>query len=1060
MAYNYVATSQRPTAVTHSEVGNFTSPTELNLILAKSNRLMIYAVTEEGLTGQHDVPIYGKIASLVLFRVPGEQQDSLFVLTERCQFSVLSYAMGKKEIRTRGHGDMKDRIGKPVDKGKIGIVDPQSRLVGLHLYEGLFKVIPVDPRGNMKESFNIRLDELTVLDIQFLHGCSKPTIAVLFQDQRTKRHVQTHAINVRDKCFIPGPWEKLSNVVEDEAFMLVPIQTPYGGVLVIGEQSIVYYNGSVQKTLPIAQNKMTSFCQVDDDCLRFFLGDLDGGLHVLVLTADAAGAAIEGLHMEPVGRTSSPSCISYLDSSVLFVGSMFGNSQLIRLQEEADEASGSYVEVLDTFDNLGPIVDMCLVDLDKQGQGEVVACCGCNHDGSLRIIKNGIGIEEQASIELEGIKGMWSLREKSDSSFDKYLVQSFTAETRVLAIVNDEMGEVELSGFLPGRTLFCGNMAGDLVLQVTAQGLVLLHTSDMTKAVSKWDVPAGLTVTVATANASNVVVACSGGMLVHLEVDSTAQAISERGTAQFEHEIACLSLNPTANTTSPSESQQTVVNGMEVDESPDVSLAKSHELDNLLAVGTWMDKSVRLLTIPDLTPRVVQSFSTDTQARSVMLVTLEGIHYLMVGLGDGNVLSYPLDMSAGLGSPALGTCKKIALGSKPAELTCFVSKESTCVFVTSDRPTVVYSRGNKVLYANANIGEVGSVCSFHSSDFPDCLALANDASLMIGTIDNIQKLHIRTVKLGEQPRRIAHNEAGRAYAVITAGRADGEPNFVRFLDDTCFEVLHSHELDPCEMGASACSLTFEGDDTPVIVIGTAYIKPAEYEPSAGRLLVFGMEGEGAGRKFTLIAERETAGCIYCMQGFNGMLLAGCNSRVELYRFTEAASGVPELEMACSYKGQVISLYLRTRGEFIIVGDLMRSISLLTYKASQNALEEIARDYSANWMNAVEMIDDDVFIGAENDGNIFTVRKNADAPTDEERARLELQGEFHVGEYINVFTRGSLIANVGQPLHHVFVHISLLMNRPHFFFLAVCEERWRHDWRQAVYIGATLALWYC
>jgi len=36
------------------------------------------------------------------------------------------------------------------------------------------------------------------------------------------------------------------------------------------------------------------------------------------------------------------------------------------------------------------------------------------------------------------------------------------------------------------------------------------------------------------------------------------------------------------------------------------------------------------------------------------------------------------------------------------------------------------------------------------------LALANNSTLLIGTIDEIQKLHIRTVPLHESPRRIAY----------------------------------------------------------------------------------------------------------------------------------------------------------------------------------------------------------------------------------------------------------------------------------------------------------------
>lgn len=36
--------------------------------------------------------------------------------------------------------------------------------------------------------------------------------------------------------------------------------------------------------------------------------------------------------------------------------------------------------------------------------------------------------------------------------------------------------------------------------------------------------------------------------------------------------------------------------------------------------------------------------------------------------------------------------------------------------------------------------------------FPKSLALANNSTLTIGTIDEIQKLHIRTVPLYESPR--------------------------------------------------------------------------------------------------------------------------------------------------------------------------------------------------------------------------------------------------------------------------------------------------------------------
>jgi DNA damage-binding protein 1 len=36
------------------------------------------------------------------------------------------------------------------------------------------------------------------------------------------------------------------------------------------------------------------------------------------------------------------------------------------------------------------------------------------------------------------------------------------------------------------------------------------------------------------------------------------------------------------------------------------------------------------------------------------------------------------------------------------------------------------------------------------------------------------------------------------------------------------------------------------------------------------------------------------------------------------------------------------------------------------------------------MTAAEMLDDEFYVGAENNYNVFTVRKNSDAVTDDER----------------------------------------------------------------------------
>ena len=41
---------------------------------------------------------------------------------------------------TAANGDVLDKVGRPVDAGMAGIIDPGCRMIGLHMYDGLFKV--------------------------------------------------------------------------------------------------------------------------------------------------------------------------------------------------------------------------------------------------------------------------------------------------------------------------------------------------------------------------------------------------------------------------------------------------------------------------------------------------------------------------------------------------------------------------------------------------------------------------------------------------------------------------------------------------------------------------------------------------------------------------------------------------------------------------------------------------------------------------------------------------------------------------------------------------------
>lgn len=928
-----------------------------------------------------DVPIYGRIATLELFRPHGEAQDFLFIATERYKFCVLQWDAETSELITRAMGDVSDRIGRPTDNGQIGIIDPDCRLIGLHLYDGLFKVIPFDNKGQLKEAFNIRLEELQVLDIKFLYGCSKPTIVVLYQDNKDARHVKTYEVALKDKDFVEGPWTQ--NNLDNGADLLIPVPPPLCGVLIIGEETIVYCSANAFKAIPIRPSITKAYGRVDADGSRYLLGDHAGLLHLLVITHEKE--KVTGLKIEPLGETSIASTISYLDNAVVYIGSSYGDSQLIKLNLQPD-AKGSHVEVMERYVNLGPIVDFCVVDLERQGQGQVVTCSGAYKDGSLRIVRNGIGINEQASVELQGIKGMWSLRSSTDDPFDTFLVVSFISETRILAMnLEDELEETEIEGFCSqAQTLFCHDAVYNQLVQVTSTS-VRLVSSTTRDLKDEWHAPQGYSVNVATANATQVLLATGGGHLVYLEIGDGK--LTEIKHAQLDYEISCLDINP-------------------IGENPNYS--------QLAAVGMWTDISVRIFSLPDLNLITKENLGGEIIPRSVLLCAFEGISYLLCALGDGHLLNFLLNMSTG----ELTDRKKVSLGTQPITLRTFSSKNTTHVFAASDRPTVIYSSNKKLLYSNVNLKEVSHMCPFNSAAFPDSLAIAKEGELTIGTIDDIQKLHIRSIPLGEQARRICHQEQSRTFAISSlksqSNAEETEMHFIRLLDDQTFEVISTYPLDTFEYGCSILSCSFSDDNNVYYCVGTAYVLPEENEPTKGRILVFIVE-DG---KLQLIAEKETKGAVYSLNAFNGKLLAAINQKIQLYKWMLRDDGSRELQSESGHHGHILALYVQTRGDFIVVGDLMKSISLLIYKHEEGAIEERARDYNANWMSAVEILDDDIYLGAENNFNIFTVRKNSEGATDEERGRLEVVGEYHLGEFVNRFRHGSLVmrlpdSDVGQ-----------------------------------------------
>lgn len=582
----------------------------------------------------------------------------------------------------------------------------------------------------------------------------------------------------------------------------------------------------------------------------------------------------------------------------------------------------------------------------------------------------------------------------------------------------------------------------------------LIHCANR-NLVAEWNPPNNKRIVVVACNYSQLVCA-SARDVYYLEIRDGS--LVECGHITLDYEVACLDISPlTENPRSPAD---------------------------MVAVGLWTNISAVMLRLPDLQVVHTEKLGGEIIPRSILMTCFEGTDYLLCALGDGSMYYFIMDRVTG----QLTEKKNVTLGTQPTILRTFSSLATMNVFACSDRPTVIYSSNHKLVFSNVNLKEVNHMCSLNAEAYPDSLALATKNSIILGTIDEIQKLHIRTVPLGETPRRIAYQEATQTFGVITV-RMDmqdsqgltpvrqsastqaqnittngGSSTFAAkpgsiataatsssgtefgleveihnllIIDQHTFEVLHAVQFMQSEYAISLMSARLGSETDAYYVVGTALVNPEEPEPKLGRILIYQYADNKVSHCFriliisnhdyllpipllnystysvfqvTMVGEKEVKGACYSLVEFNGKILAAINSTVRLFEWTDDK----DIRLECSHFNTITALYLKTKGDFVLVGDLMRSMMLLQYKQMEGCFEEISRDFEPNWMTAIEILDDDTFLGAENNYNLFVCQKDGAAPTDEERQQMPEVAQFHLGDMINVFRHGSLVMqNVGE-----------------------------------------------
>ncbi|GJE83978.1 DNA damage-binding protein 1 [Phanerochaete sordida] len=800
-------------------------------------------------------------------------------------------------------------------------------------------------------------------------------------------------------------------------------------------------------------------CPADDEMRRFFVGDAYGRLSLLTLN-DAPEFIII-----PLGETSPPTTLSYLSSQVLYVGSVLGDSQLVRIApapvsdadsdtlpipggiqtirpaelaapraESPDDdydmrdafdardgrggkivrTKGRFLDVLARVRNIAPIMDVVLADPDESGQPQIITCSGGANTGSLNVVRTGADFQEMAVLNgVANVTNMWPIRTSFESSSDAYVLTTTLFESSLLRFDDRESltrVDASVAGFVTNVPTIA---VANIPLRATQQG------------------------TSTYVDSSLVVQVTSHGLNL-VEYDPALGSFSKVGNGWSLQqqpnplwkvkEIVAASINPSQFAValnggsvllfnlSP-DRQITLIQSREF---PDREIARlscapldaSKNFSPFVAVAFWQTNTVALLSTKD--PARPLSTHAESGALPALAHSLL-LHNFGLGRNTSDVDFQPYVVAGlvdgtvaciGFRNNELREQKLFSLGVVPVSLSVVKIDAKRAVFATGSRAAVFYwdkqrLRQSPVMLKNITVG-VG----LNTAAYPSCEILATPSSLVIGQIRGVDKMQIRSIPLGcENPRRIAYHPGLNVFGVSLVKSAPARVGEAE-LQDSTFRILDGITFN------TISSFLAEPDEEvsavlalPTGALGAFMVGTVRHQ--------HGEFEPSSGRLilFDLVpvigGERELRKLAEVEANGCVYALASVENGVAVAVNTAVELYAP-VQHENSFALNKVSSWNHNYFVTSLVAKGDRLIcgdaisSVSVLEVLNNNLKTVARDYGPVWPVALEATKDGGVIGANTDGNLFTFALPEDGAA---RNVLERTGSYHLGELVNTFVPG-------------------------------------------------------
>jgi len=967
--YHYAVTAHEPTGVTKSASAHFTAPNHTNLIAVRSRYLDIFRFENNELEKQHKITLNATVDQIGVFRLPENKTESIVLLTRDRQVCVLTYDIEENSIISNFNFEIIEKGKRDCDKLKL-VVFKERPIFGIQVYEGCFHKVTYNSGKWTSHRYDLEACDVEDICFHSNSGGSNLELAVLHPDAREQKHVTVYEILEEAKT-LRKLWS--NSISHASARSLSPL-LKLPGVLVFAHEGVsyVYQNQCVRMNDPI-QHVCLAHCRIRPE--RYIYANTLGILACVMVNTDVQ--TVLSLEYVRLGRVSTPTSMTHLGpNDVVYIASKWGDTQLIHIQDTKQAPPNGLVRVLDEYESIAPIQDMAIVDLDRQGQCQVVTCSGVAHTGAISVLREGMGVDECARIAIPGVRGLWTLKTNYDNEYEHYLILTLNKQTRVFAADVQGLNEREnCPGILMNReSLHVANFGKDLLLQIVDDQILLLRASDFSLL---QNISTPVKITKAANSPTQLIVSTGEGRLSYFEL--SGNQLVERHSTQLPNEISCMSITP---------------------------LKENSPRAELIAIGLWQENSVRILHIDGLKECLVKTISKDILPRSVSLASLgEGVPYLLVGMADGKVHHFIIGENY-----ELDEAKRIKLGNQPINLINITIEDTPYVMALCDSPTMISRRKGKTNYVNLKLDNVLFVRRFKTKDFDDCLALYADGELIIGCGDEVKKLQIRKIPTEKfWPRRIAYFPGyprenivdGYIVAGDTAHFGAKIQQFELKFFDQDIEEIHSTHLRQ-GYAVEAIEIFPVQNGPPAIIVASSEIIFHQAEPKKGYLTIYTLNAQKQLEKISQVETKGGPNCISQLQ--QDYLVAGVSSNLQLYRFKDDYSLHPLDTVSCNVQNVLVEV----SGNVILVGDYMMSVSVFCVEPTTNKLKRLARDYERAFCNAIQCLDPFTYISVSGEGNITVFKRNALNSDVRQRASLEAIGRFNTGlTMMNSLKKGSL-----------------------------------------------------